>query len=448
MAVTQEITYLDNSAVRLTFTYNNEDLRAKYNEIVNNLAKDLQLKGFRKGKAPVSILESKMGKTLKQEVLNLIIGKTVEDAIKSDDFPEAALPLEYSMPEVEGEPVLDLSSDLVFSVKHDARPVVNVTKWEGFEVEVDTADVTQADIDRRLEEIREKNAIVMDKEDDDSAENGDIVTVDYHELEEDGGKIPDTEREDFTFTLGTGNNAFKFDDEIIGMKKDETRDIVKTYPGDFEDGDLASQTRRIRVSLKELKQRTIPDDDELAQDYDESFETIDDLKASIAKSLEASLALNLRNLKIQKILEKITEENPVAIPESMIQREFAMRIQQLLGDRVTEERAYELVPRLADEESRKKSIGRLRTHLITSKLMDDLNIEALPEDRDLFYTNMAEAKGKSFDEAKEEYINNMGGESYLDEEIKYKKFVDILLEKNTIIPGKKVDLVDIIKEIA
>jgi trigger factor len=448
VAVTQEITYLDNSAVRLTFTYNNEDLRAKYNEIVNNLAKDLQLKGFRKGKAPVSILESKMGKTLKQEVLNLIIGKTVEDAIKSDDFPEAALPLEYSMPEVEGEPVLDLSSDLVFSVKHDARPVVNVTKWEGFEVEVDTADVTQADIDRRLEEIREKNAIVMDKEDDDSAENGDIVTVDYHELEEDGGKIPDTEREDFTFTLGTGNNAFKFDDEIIGMKKDETRDIVKTYPGDFEDGDLASQTRRIRVSLKELKQRTIPDDDELAQDYDESFETIDDLKASIAKSLEASLALNLRNLKIQKILEKITEENPVAIPESMIQREFAMRIQQLLGDRVTEERAYELVPRLADEESRKKSIGRLRTHLITSKLMDDLNIEALPEDRDLFYTNMAEAKGKSFDEAKEEYINNMGGESYLDEEIKYKKFVDILLEKNTIIPGKKVDLVDIIKEIA
>jgi trigger factor len=444
VAVTQEITYLDNSAVRLTFTYKNEDLRAKYNEIVNGLAKELQIKGFRKGKAPISVLEKKLGKTLKQEALNTIIGKTVDDAIKSEDFPDKALPLAYSIPEVEGEPVLDLSGDLVFSVKHDIMPVFTVATWQGFEVEVDTAEVTEADIDRRLQEIREQNAIVIDKDDDASAEKDDIVTVDYCELTEDGTEIPGAKREDFTFTLGSGYNIFRFDDEITGMKKDETRDIVKTYPDDFEDGDLAGQTKKIRVTLTALKQQSFPDDDELAQDYDENFNTIGDLRANIASSLEKSLESSLMNLKVEKIMEKIIEENPLSLPESMIHREFAVQIQRLLGDRVPKETLDRLTPELIDAKSREQTEKKLKTFLITNKLITDLNIEALPEDIDLFYANMAESMEKPFDEVKKNYINSMGGEYYLIEEIKQKKFASLLLEKNTIKIGKKVNLLDII----
>jgi trigger factor len=448
VSVTREITNLDNSAVRLTFTYKNEDLRAKYNEIVNNFAKEAHLKGFRKGKAPVSVLESKMGKALKEEALNTIIGKTVDDALKSEDFPEEALPLAYSPPEVEGEPVLDLSSDLVFSVKYDAAPVANITKWEGFEVEVNTAEVTEADVDLRLQEIREQNAIVIEKDDDDAAEKGDVVTVDYSELDESGGEISDTTREDFTFTLGSGHSVFKFDDELVGMKKGETRDIENTYPDDFEDTDLAGKTKKIRVTLTEVKQKSFPDDDELAQDYDEKFETIDDLRADIKESLETALTETLRKLKFKKIMEKIIESNPISIPESMIEQESYLRIRRMFGDNISEESAYKMAETLTDEKTREENSVNIKTFMITVQLMKDLNIEALPEDRELFYADMAEAKGKPFDEVKEDYINSMGGEDYLNKGIKQKKFTDILLEKNTVKTGKKVNLLDIITGIS
>jgi trigger factor len=443
VAVTREITYLDNSAVRLTFTYKNEDLRAKYSEIVNDLAKKLQIKGFRKGKAPISVLERKLGESLRQDVLNTIIGQTVENDIKSDDFPEKAMPLEYSMPEVEGEPVLDLSGDLVFSVKHDVMPDVTVTKWEGFEVEADTAEVTEADIDSRLQEIREQNAIVIDK-DDAVAEKDDVVTVDYCELAEDGGEIPDTKREDFTFTLGSGDNIFKLDDEIIGMKSSETRDIVKTYPDDFEDKDLAGQTKKIRVTLTSVKQKDFPDDDELAQDYDDSFNTIADLRADIAMSLKKSLEIALVKLKTQKIIEKIVEANPVSLPESMVRRQFIARIRRIVGDKVPDETLDKIMPTLIDSKFKDETAWDLRALLITNKLIADLNIEALQEDIDFFYADMAEAAKKPFDEVKESYIKRMGGESYLIDELKYRKFASLLLEKNTVKIGKKVNLLDII----
>jgi trigger factor len=444
VAVTQEITHLDNSAVRLTFTYKNEDLHAKYYEIVGGLAKDLQIKGFRKGKAPIPVLERKLGNALKEDVLNSIIGSTVNDAMKSEDFPKDASPLGYSEPEVEGKPELDLSGDLVFSVKYDVMPKITINKWEGFEVEADTAEVTDADVNRQLDEIREQNAIVMDKEDGEPAEKGDVVTLDYCELTEDGGEAPGTKREDFTFNLGSGHNTFKFDDEITGMKKDETRDIEKAYPEDFEDKDLAGKTIKLRVKITALKRRDIPGDDELAQDVDENFKTIDDLRASIRKNLEKGLELYIKNGKVGKIIEKIIEENPFSVPESMIKIEMASQIQRKLGRyNITGEQAYNIASRFENEEARVVAARSVQKILVTDKLKKDLNIEASDKDKELFYLDIANAKGKSVDEVKEEYIKDMGSEAYLAEEIEEKKLADILLEKNTVKTGKKVDLLDI-----
>jgi trigger factor len=447
VAVKQEITRLDNSAVKLTFTYENEDLRDKYNKVVGDFAKDLQIKGFRKGKAPISVLERKLGKALQEDVLNAIIGNTAQDALKSEDFPADAVPLPYSEPEVEGEPKLDLSSNLVFSVKYDVMPKVKINKCDGLEIEVETAEVTDADIERELEVIRERNAIVIDKDDGASAEKGDVVTVNYTELSESGEEIPNTKREDFTFTMGTGHNIFKFDDEITGMKKGETREIQKSYPEDFEDKDLAGKTKKIRVELTALKRKEFPADDELAQDVDERFKTIADLRQHIKEQLNGQLESGLRNLKTSKLFDKLIEQNPIDVPKSMIDMESGSMIRRMFGNyNISDDDLSEILKSAKNDDKRRAQADKnIRTSLIINQLISDLNIDISDNDIEEMYARISNETGLPLEKVREEY-DQKNRREYLVDEIKHNKAVSILLEKNTIKTGKKVNFVDIFSQ--
>jgi trigger factor len=444
LAVTREIERLDNSAVRLTFTYKNEELRAEYNKIVGDLAKNLQISGFRKGKVPVSVLERKMGKALQEDVLNMIIGNTVNDAIKSEDFPEDAEPLEYSEPQVEGETQLDLSGDLVFSVKYDVMPKIDIKKWEDISVEVDTAEVTNADVDSELENVRERNAIVIDKDEGDEAAAGDVVTVDYSELSENGSVIQDTEREDFTFTLGSEHNIFKFDNEITGMKMGETRDIKKNYPQDFENEYLAGKTKHIRVKLTSLKRKELPDDDELAQDVDEKFKTIADLKQHIREELEKKLKYRLKELKTAALFEKLQELNPTVLPESMINSQIVSSIRFIfdkLG--IPDQKILETL-KSADYEKQSESARKtLHSTLITNKLETDLGITATDEDIEKVLAEIAKDEGISVDDIKSKY--NEVDLTYIASDIRRDKLIDILFEKNKFTTRKKLNFLDIVQ---
>jgi trigger factor len=448
VAVKQEITRLDNSAVRLNFTCTNEDLRGKYNKIVGDFAKDFQIKGFRRGKAPISVVENKLGKALREDALNAIIGNTVREAIESEDFPSDAVPLPYSEPEVEGSPELDLSRDLVFSVKYDVMPKIQLQKWEGLEIEVETANVSSDDVNRELEEIRERNAIIMDKEDGAAAEKGDVATVNYSELAENGEEIAGTKREDFTFVIGTGHNIFKFDDEITGMKKGETREIQKSYPEDFSDKDLAGQTKKIRVTLTALKQKELPEDDELAQDVSENFKNIDDLRRNIEERLAARLETGLKNLKKKRIIDKIIELNPVDIPQSMINIEGVGLMRQTLRNySVPDEILLKIMSGSGGDEARKHAAKNALSKLIIGQLIKDLNIDASDDDIEEMYGVISSDMGIPVESVKEE-VTAMegGGREFISAEVKQKKVFDILIEKNTIKTGKKVNFLDIFQK--
>ncbi|MDR1256538.1 MAG: trigger factor [Spirochaetaceae bacterium] len=447
MALTQDITHLDNSAVKLTFTYSPEDLRAKYDEILRDFVKNLQIKGFRKGKAPVSVLERKLGKALQDDVLSTIIGNTVTDALKSEDFPKDAVPLPYSDPQVEGEPKLELENGLVFSVKYDTFPTVTVQKWEGLEVEVDDADVTDADVDRELEVVRGRNAIVMDKEDGETAAKGDVVTIGYCELGEDGEEIGGARREDFTFTLGSGRNIYKFDDEIEGMKKGDTRDIEKSYPEDFEYTELAGKTKKIRVTLTALKRKDLPSDDELAQDVDENFKNIADLRRSIRENLVKSLEARLYRQKVDNLLEAIAAQNPVDVPESMVKQEMFSMIHRIYGRGMTDETLWKIIDDMPENsELKEQAVKKLKPSLVVGKLMTDLNIEVLEEDMEKMYGQLVEEGGQTMDEIRDFFNNNDESRATLEEDIKQRKILALLLEKNTIKTRKKVNFLDIFPE--
>ena len=221
MTVTKEIEKLENSAVKLTITINKKDVAAGYDETLTKYSKNLQLPGFRKGKVPVSVLERKYGDALKNDVAGELIEKALEEVFGEFDKEKSEnRPLAYSQPQLDSLPQLDVKKDLVFSVIYDVMPTVKVEDFSGIKIEEPQVEITDEEMNEELKAIQERNAMVLDKKDSEPAANGDIATIDYSELDEKGEEIAGSKREGFVFTIGSGENIYKIDDEIIGMKKD------------------------------------------------------------------------------------------------------------------------------------------------------------------------------------------------------------------------------------
>jgi trigger factor len=448
VTINKETTRLEHSSLRMTLRVNKEDVRSWYNELLDEYVKSSAIPGFRRGKVPRDILERKFGAAFKQEALGKIIGKTVQEVFAGDDIPREDKPLPYADPQLEGEPVLDFNEDLCFSIVYDVLPQVTPGPWKGLEIEVPAAAVNEEDIDRELEEIRDRSSVVLDRDDGDGAVMGDVVTVDYCELEG-RSPIPGTERQDFVFTLGSGYNIYQFDDQLIGMKKGEIRDITKTFPDTYTYKDMAGKTLTIRVTLRALKEKKLPDlNDELAQDVDEKYQTLTDLKNSIRDRLGKSLDSRIREITVSKILEKVLETTAISLPESMVRLELDSRFRNLarrfninlneLMDNLTKTGQD---PEKMREEWRPEAERALKTRLIVETLIEELKLEASEQDMDEEIKKQAALPDAPEDI--EQYYKQEQVREYLKEDIKERKLFDLLIAENKIKKGKKKTYLDL-----
>jgi trigger factor len=450
VAVTKEITRLEKSNVKLTLTIPKEDVLSQYQDMVKEYTKNVQIPGFRKGKVPQNVLERKFGEALKEEAMSKIVEKAFGEVFEDENLPKDEKPLPYSYPQMDDKPKFDLDQDLSFSLIYDVLPKVAVNQWKGLDVEVDGAEITEADMARELEEVRDRNAFVLDRDEGAQAQNGDIVTVNYCEIGENGETLPDAKRDDFAFTLGSKNNIYQFDDDIVGMKKDETREFNKTYPEDDKTTPNAGKTIKLKVTLTALKEKRLPDlDDELAQDVDEKFKTLDDLKGSIRTRLEKSLLLRMKDLKINKLLEKIMENTPIILPESMVKAELEGRLRNMTKrfgvDTNTILRMLSKDGKNIDsvmDDWRPQVEKSLQSRLIVETLIDEQHFEVSDDEIEKEMEKIAADTNGELDEVKKQYAERDARE-YLIDSIKEYKFYEVLLAENTIKTGQKVNYLDL-----
>lgn len=450
MNLTKSFTKLEKSRVKLDVTIVQTEIADAYQNLLAKYAKSIQLPGFRKGKVPVSIIEKKFGEGLKAEVAGDVMEKALGEIFES--ATEFERPLPYSQPALDEAPDLDLTKDLVFSVTYDVFPEVKLGTVDGFKIEVPQVTVGDAEMKEELEAIRERNAIVVDCNDGDKAAKGNIATVNYCDLDEAGNPVEGTERQDFVFTIGTGQNIYKFDDEVVGMKKGDTKDFTKKFPKDFEDKDLAGTSKKLRVTLTALKARNLPElDDELAQDVSEKYKTLDDLKTDIKKNMETALENKLKEIKSNTLLEKIMEKNVFDLPESMVAAELESRwrmlAQRFRTDEAQLERLFASSGQSKDgmlAEWRTEAEKMLKSRVIVELLLKEREITVTPEDVEAEYTRIAEGAGVSADEVKKHYADPRNKE-YLIDDIKEQRLYAQLLDKCTLTKGAKTAFADLFK---
>lgn len=448
MKVTKEITKLENSAVKLTVTIAKKDVAAEYNESIAKYAKNIQIPGFRKGKVPVSVLERKYGEMLKADAAAELIEKALGEVFESIDEK----PLPYAQPTMDEAPVLDVTKDLTFTVTYDVFPTVKVESLDGITIKEPVVEIGEEELNTELQQIRERNAMVVDKKDDEAAAKDDIATVNYCELAEDGSELEGTQRQDFVFTIGSGQNIFKFDDDVVGMKKNETKEITKTYDADFEDKDLAGTTKKIKVTVTALKVRNLPDlDDELAQDVNEKYNTLEDMKTDIKRNMEAIKERRVNEIKSNELLEQLVEKYQFDLPKSMVQAELDHRwrmMAQQFG--TTTEQLDKLVA--SSGQSKETMLTEwtgdaekmLKSRIVVESLLKDRNITVTPEEIEKEMESIAEKSGVSVEEVKKHYADPRSKE-YLIDDTKEQKLYSQLFAEVKVTKGDKIAFADLFK---
>ena len=446
MKFTKEFKNLEKSAVELTVTIAKKDVAEIYENTLKNYVKNAQIPGFRKGHVPANVLERKYGDSIKADTLGTLIDQSFDEIFKEETENR---PLPYAQPTMEKAPELDMTKDLTYTVKYDVFPKVEVKDFAGVNIKEPQVTITDDDLSDELKTIQERNATVTEKKDG-VVEKDNIVTINYVEVGEDGKEIADTKREDYVFTVGSGENLYKIDDEVVGMKKDETKEITKEYKKDFENSDLAGKTVKLNVTVKAVKIRDIPAlDDDFAQDVNDKYKTLQDMKDDLKKNMELAVSRRVKEMKNNSLLEQLVEKNKFDIPASMLAAELDGRWRMMAQQfQTTPEQLDKMIT--ASGQSKEAMLNEwtgdsekmLKSRIIVDSLIRARNISVTPEEIEEQYKRIADEGGMTVEEVKKHYEDPRSKE-YLIDDTKENKLYDQLYKEVKVSKGDKISFKDL-----
>ena len=447
MIKSKKIEALDNSSVKLTVSVKKDYIQQQYDDLVGEYCKTVVMDGFRKGKVPANVLLRKYGDAILAETTEKVIRSSLEEVLQKVDQK----PIATSVPEVDMKKDLELGKDYTYSATYDTYPDIKLPEYKGVSYEELQVKVGTEDLDRELKALQEQNSIVIDKKEG-TVLKGDIVNIDYVELDEQDQEISGNKREGFVFETGSGYNLYKIDDDLVGMKTGEEKIISKDYPEDFEFKELAGKSVRLKVKMNAVKEKQLPEiNDELAQDISDKYENLEDLKKDIRGRLEEYEAQKIREHNISQILETIAEKAEIPLPASMVDSELEDQWRRYIsregGDEAPVLRQLEAEGRSKEQiqdEWRAGAEKKLKLQLVANEMVKQEAIDLEDKEIDERIQREADAQNVSLEEAK----GMMERNNYLDflkYDLKNEKLYDVLLESGTGKKGKKVKFLDLVQ---
>ena len=373
-------------------------------------AKYFNIPGFRKGKAPMNIVEKYYGKEIfYEDAFNEVASESYDEALKDNKI------------EAVSHPTIDVvqmgkGQDLIFTAVVQTKPEIELGKYKGIEINKIEYNVSDDDINHELGHMQEHNSRLITI-DDRPVENGDITVIDFvgsvDGVEFEGGKA-----ENHELTIGSNTFIPGFEDQIIGMKIDEVKDIKVKFPDEYFSKDLAGKDAVFKVTLHEIKKKELPElDDEFAKDVSE-FDTLDELKASIKEKLETQNADRAKYETEDAVIKAVCEDAKLDIPDGMIHLELDNMIkdmEQRLSYQGLKFDQYLQMMGKTEEEFRKESepqaIEGIKSRLALEAIIKKEKIEATDKEVNEKLEEMAKSYGKTAEDLKDnenikEYIKN------------------------------------------
>jgi len=299
--------------VKLEFKVEAEKFDNAIQTVYKKNAKYFNIPGFRKGKAPFKMVEKTYGiQIFYEDAFNEVAGEVYEQGLKENNVEAVSKP-EIDIVQIEA------GKELIFTAVVQTKPEVKLGKYKGIEIKKIEYNVSDEDVEHELGHMAEKNARIVSVEDR-AVEKDDITIIDFEGFV-DGTAFEGGKGENYELTIGSNTFIPGFEDQIIGMKIDEEREINVKFPEEYFSENLSGKDAMFKVKLHEIKKKELPEiNDELAKDISE-FDTLDELKASIRTKQEEQNKTKAKYETEDAVIEAVCKNAEVEIPSGMIETE-------------------------------------------------------------------------------------------------------------------------------
>ena len=412
-----------NNELKLEFTVE----AAKFDEAIQKVyvksAKYFNIPGFRKGKAPLAIVEKHYGKEIfYEDAFNEVVPEIYEKELKENNI-EAV-----SRPDIEVTQI-GKGQDLIFTAVVQTKPEVTVGKYKGIALKKIEYTVSDENIDHEIEHMRERNARIITVEDR-AVKDKDIVTIDF-EGSVDGVPFEGGKAEGHELTIGSKTFIPGFEDQIIGMKKEEEKDITVTFPKDYFSKDLAGKEAVFKVKLHEIKEKELPTvDDEFAKDVSE-FDTLEELKKSIREKLEEENTRRAKYETEEAAIKAVCDATEIDIPSGMIESEIDNMVKEVesrLSYQGLKLEQYLQMLNKTEADFRKEyeeqAKENVKSRLVLEAVAKDAKIEVAEDEIASKIKEMAETYGRKEEDLK---LNDTL-KKYLEQSMKEEKAIQFIID--------------------
>ncbi len=414
--------------VKLELTIEAKKFDEAIQKVYFNNAKYFNIPGFRKGKAPLNIVEKYYGKEIfYEDAFNEVAPVEMDQALKENNI-EAV-----SRPDIDVKQI-EKGKDLIFTAVFQTKPEAKLGKYKGIQIEKIEYTVSDEDINHELSHMQEHNSRLVSVEDR-AVESGDITVIDFEGFVDgkafEGGKAENHE-------LEIGSNTFipGFEDQIIGMKIDEEKDINVKFPEEYFSKDLAGKDAVFKVKLHEIKKKELPElDDEFAKDVSE-FDTLDELKKSIKDKMEKENEQKQKYETEDAVIKAVCENVEVDIPSGMIEMETEDMLKnienRLAYQGLKLDQYLQMMGKTAEEvkkEYEPQAIEAIKSRLMLEAVIKAEKIEATEDEIVKKMKEMAKNYGKSDDK---EFLENENVRSYIKKGLESEKALDFLVKNSKV----------------
>lgn len=392
---------LNPTRVRLSIEVPFEELKDSLDAAYKKINQQVTVKGFRKGKIPARVIDQRFGRgAVLEEAVNDALPKFYTDAVN-----EAEL-------NVLGQPEVDITElkdgeTLNFTAEVDVRPAIEIPDYSGIEVEVDAVEVTEEDVEKAVEQLRERFASTSPVER--AAEDGDVVTLDL-QAKVDGEVLEDGVAEGVSYTIGSGELLDGIDDAVKGLEAGGEA----TFASELKGGSAAGKEAEVTVKVSQVAARELPSlDDEFAQLASE-FDTLEELRADSRKRLENMKQYDQATQAQERVLEKLLEIVEVPVPEKLLEDEINTRKHNLehhqLGQMGLDlEKYLEIQGKTVEEfdaETKEAAVKGIKTQFVLDELVSKEKLNVNQEELTEHLMRRAASSGMSPDQFAQAVVQN------------------------------------------
>jgi trigger factor len=365
-----------------------EDVSSETGRVVEELQKRVRLPGFRPGKAPASLILKNYGDDVRQKVLEKLIPKALQKEFVNQNLRVVGSPNVTDVHFHDGESVH-------FKAEFEVYPEFELKEYRGISVPYHDPEVTEEDVDKRIEEIRDQKATYANI-DPRPLEDGDYAVLALESLE---GVDPPVQADEMTLEIGGPESLEGFTENLRGMSPEEEKEFEVAYPEDYGQERLAGKTVKFRAKVKGVRKKELPElNDEFAQDLGD-YRTIDELRTAVKKSLFDQRQDEAQREAKDKIVEHMVDEHEFPLPEAFIDRQIESRVEQRLrsvADQGIDPKTLNLDWNSIKDAQREPAMREVKASLLLNRVAERESIGATRDEVDKQVERIARQRREAF----------------------------------------------------